>query len=156
VIYIGTNEVATITKHGVADVALFNPKDFSLLIGLVDNVIGQGKLLTVFVWECQNRRICVRGYRTVSLPLVDTFLLRLPDSMRSLIPITEAMKEPEKFPRVLSWCMLFVATLFTGFGVMGYMAYGSDIQTVVIVNLPQDDKFVQAVQFLYTVAIILR
>lgn len=52
--------------------------------------------------------------------------------------------------------MLFVATLFTTFGVMGYMAYGSDIQTVVIVNLPQDDKFVQAVQFLYTVAIILR
>ena len=52
--------------------------------------------------------------------------------------------------------MVFVATLFTGFGVMGYMAYGSDIQTVVIVNLPQDDKFVQAVQFLYTVAIILR
>jgi proton-coupled amino acid transporter len=28
------------------------------------------------------------------------------------------------------------------------MAYGSDIQTVVLVNLPQDDKFVQAVQFL--------
>lgn len=74
----------------------------------------------------------------------------------SLIPITEAMKEPQKFPRVLSGCMVFVATLFTGFGVMGYMAYGSDIQTVVIVNLPQDDKFVQAVQFLYTVAIILR
>jgi proton-coupled amino acid transporter len=66
------------------------------------------------------------------------------------------MKEPQKFPHVLSGCMVFVATLFTGFGVMGYMAYGSDIQTVVIVNLPQDDKFVQAVQFLYTVAIILR
>ncbi|KAJ9105499.1 hypothetical protein QFC21_001870 [Naganishia friedmannii] len=66
-----------------------------------------------------------------------------------------SMKEPQKFPRVLTGCMLFVAMLFTGFGVMGYMAYGSDIQTVVIVNLPQDDKFVQAVQFLYTVAIIL-
>lgn len=66
------------------------------------------------------------------------------------------MKEPQKFPRVLSGCMVGVAALFTGFGVMGYMAYGSDIQTVVIVNLPQDDKFVQAVQFLYTVAIILR
>jgi amino acid permease len=51
---------------------------------------------------------------------------------RSLIPITEAMKEPQKFPHVLSGCMVFVATLFTGFGVMGYMAYGSDIQTVVM------------------------
>lgn len=115
-IYIGTNEVATISRNGVADVALFNQKDFSLLIGTA-----------VFAFE----------------------------GIGLLIPITEAMKEPQKFPRVLTGCMVFVAMLFTGFGVMGYMAYGSDIQTVVIVNLPQDDKFVQAVQFLYTVAIIL-
>jgi proton-coupled amino acid transporter len=67
---------------------------------------------------------------------------------RSVIPITESMKEPKKFPLLLSAVMAIVATLFAGFGVLGYAAYGSDIQTVVIVNLPQDDKFVQAVQFL--------
>lgn len=44
--------------------------------------------------------------------------------------------------------MLVVAILFGGAGAVGYMAYGSEIQTVVLVNLPQDDKFVQAVQFL--------
>lgn len=33
VIYIGSNEVTTIVKHGVADVQLFNAKDFSLMIG---------------------------------------------------------------------------------------------------------------------------
>lgn len=93
-----------------------------------------------------------------SLPATQqtTWPLNCTRSGYRLIPITEAMKEPQKFPRVLTGCMVFVAMLFTGFGVMGYMAYGSDIQTVVIVNLPQDDKFVQAVQFLYTVAIILR
>ncbi len=32
-IYIGGNEVGTIATNGVADVALFNSKDFSLLIG---------------------------------------------------------------------------------------------------------------------------
>lgn len=58
------------------------------------------------------------------------------------------MKEPKKFPGVLSAVMLVVAVLFGGAGAVGYMAYGSDIQTVVLVNLPQDDKFVQAVQFL--------
>ena len=60
------------------------------------------------------------------------------------------MKEPKKFPGVLSGVMLVVAILFGGAGAVGYMAYGSDIQTVVLVNLPQDDKFVQAVQFLCT------
>ncbi|KAK4685254.1 solute carrier family 36 (proton-coupled amino acid transporter), partial [Tremellales sp. Uapishka_1] len=72
-----------------------------------------------------------------------------------VIPITESMKEPRKFPMVLSGVMAAVAILFTGAGLMSYMAYGSEIQTVVIVNLPQDDKFVQAVQFLYSVAILL-
>lgn len=66
----------------------------------------------------------------------------------SIIPITESMKQPQKLPGILSGVMLFVAILFAGFGVLGYGAYGKDIQTVVIVNLPQDDKFVQAVQFL--------
>jgi proton-coupled amino acid transporter len=62
------------------------------------------------------------------------------------------MKEPKKFPAVLSGVMLVVAILFGGAGAVGYMAYGSDIQTVVLVNLPQEDKFVQAVQFLCTSA----
>jgi proton-coupled amino acid transporter len=78
------------------------------------------------------------------------------DLFASLIPITEAMKEPHKFPKVLTLVMIGVALLFAGFGIMGYAAYGSDIQTVVIVNLPQDKKFVQVVQFLYTIAIVLR
>jgi amino acid permease len=60
------------------------------------------------------------------------------------------MKEPHKFPRALSGVMLFVSLLFAGAGAMGYMAYGSKVQTVVLVNLPQDNKFVQAVQFLCT------
>lgn len=58
------------------------------------------------------------------------------------------MKEPQKFPRALSAVMFVVAVLFAGFGVLGYAAYGSDVQTVVLTNLPQDQKFVQVSQFL--------
>lgn len=32
-VYIGSNEVAVIAKRGVADVMMFNPKNFPLLIG---------------------------------------------------------------------------------------------------------------------------
>ena len=45
--------------------------------------------------------------------------------------------------------------LFTGGGALSYLTYGSDVKTVVITNLPQDNKFVQAVQFLYATAILL-
>jgi len=38
---------------------------------------------------------------------------------------------------------------------LGYAAYGPAIKTVVITNLPQDKPFVQVVQFLYSLAILL-
>ena len=58
------------------------------------------------------------------------------------------MREPHKFPPILCGVMFIVAVLFAGFGFLGYAAYGGAINTVVIVNLPQDKKFVQVVQCL--------
>jgi hypothetical protein len=63
--------------------------------------------------------------------------------LHRLIRITEAMKEPRKFPPV-ELMHGFHCGLLTGFGVMGYMTYGSNDQTVVIVTLPRD-TFVKAV-----------
>lgn len=45
--------------------------------------------------------------------------------------------------------------MFGGAGALSYAAYGKEVQTVVLVNLPQDKKFVQVVQFLYSMAILL-
>jgi solute carrier family 36 (proton-coupled amino acid transporter) len=38
---------------------------------------------------------------------------------------------------------------------MSYLTFGADVQTVVIVNLDTASKFTQAVQFLYSLAIML-
>ena len=38
---------------------------------------------------------------------------------------------------------------------MSYLTFGSDVQTVVIVNLDTTSKFTQVVQFLYSLAILL-
>ncbi|KAI0749738.1 transmembrane amino acid transporter protein-domain-containing protein [Daedaleopsis nitida] len=72
-----------------------------------------------------------------------------------VIPITDAMKEPRKFPKVLTAVMLFLMVLFCGGGVMSYLTFGADVQTVVIVNLDTTSKLTQAVQFLYSLAIML-
>lgn len=45
--------------------------------------------------------------------------------------------------------------LFGGAGILSYLAYGSEVQTVILVNLPSDQKFVQVVQVLYASAILL-
>ncbi|KAH1487506.1 hypothetical protein KXW60_007353 [Aspergillus fumigatus] len=72
-----------------------------------------------------------------------------------IIPIQESMKEPRRFPGVLAGVMVLITIVFLSAGALSYAAYGSATQTVVILNLPQDDKFVNAVQFLYSLAILL-
>ena len=72
-----------------------------------------------------------------------------------IIPIQDGMRHPEKFPFVLFMVMIIITILFTSAGVLSYAAYGSHTKTVVLLNLPQDDKMVNGVQFLYSLAILL-
>jgi proton-coupled amino acid transporter len=72
-----------------------------------------------------------------------------------IIPIQESMRRPDKFPGVLAVVMVIITVLFTSIGALSYAAYGSHTRTVVILNLPQDSKLVNAVQFLYSLAILL-
>ncbi|KAJ2904024.1 putative vacuolar amino acid transporter [Zalerion maritima] len=72
-----------------------------------------------------------------------------------IIPIQESMKDQTKFPRVMGLVMLIITTLFIGMGAVSYAAYGSKTETVVLLNLPQDNRKVNAVQFLYSLAILL-
>ena len=72
-----------------------------------------------------------------------------------IIPIQESMKKPHTFPPVLGGVMILITVVFVSMGALSYAAYGSHTKTVVILNLPQDDKFVNAVQFLYSLAILL-
>jgi proton-coupled amino acid transporter len=72
-----------------------------------------------------------------------------------IIPIQESMKNPEKFPKVMFAIMVIITTLFTVMGAVSYAAYGSKTETVVLLNLPQDNKLVNGVQFLYSLAILL-
>jgi solute carrier family 36 (proton-coupled amino acid transporter) len=72
-----------------------------------------------------------------------------------IIPIQETMRKPEKFPRVLAIIMVLITAVFVSMGAFSYAAFGSKTETVVILNLPQDSKFVNGVQFLYSLAILL-
>ncbi|KAI9742349.1 MAG: neutral amino acid transporter [Claussenomyces sp. TS43310] len=72
-----------------------------------------------------------------------------------IIPIQESMRRPASFPPVLGLVMIVITVVFVSMGALSYAAYGSKTETVVILNLPQDDKLVNAVQFMYSLAILL-
>ncbi|KAI8363530.1 transmembrane amino acid transporter protein-domain-containing protein [Mortierella sp. GBAus27b] len=72
-----------------------------------------------------------------------------------IIPITESMAEPEKFPRVLAMTMAIVTLIFGSIGALCYSSFGSEIQTIVLLNLPIQDGMTITVEILYSCAIIL-
>ncbi len=72
-----------------------------------------------------------------------------------IIPIQQSMKDPSRFPPVLAGVMIFITVIFMLIGALSYAAFGPATKTVVLSNLPQDSKFVNAVQLLYALAILL-
>lgn len=72
-----------------------------------------------------------------------------------IIPIQTGMKDPRKFPSVLAGVMVIITIVFVSMGALSYAAFGSKTKTVVILNMPQDNKFVNGVQFIYSLAILL-
>ncbi|KAF9430016.1 neutral amino acid transporter [Podila epigama] len=72
-----------------------------------------------------------------------------------VIPITESMDKPEKFPRVLALTMMIVTIIFTSVGALCYAAFGSHVETIVLLNLPIQGGMTVTVEILYSLAIIL-
>jgi proton-coupled amino acid transporter len=72
-----------------------------------------------------------------------------------IIPIQSGMKDPKKFPKVLGGVMIIITIVFVSAGALSYAAFGSKTKTVVLLNMPQDNKFVNGVQFIYSLAILL-
>ncbi|KAK9709857.1 hypothetical protein K7432_008754 [Basidiobolus ranarum] len=72
-----------------------------------------------------------------------------------VIPIVNAMKEPEKFPRMMVTAMVVMTVLFVSVGALSYSAFGDEIQTVVLLNLPYKHPITESVQVFYVMAIVL-
>lgn len=97
----------------------------------------------------------IKAFNPVSWTLLIGTAIFTYEGIGLIIPIQESMKRPEKFPKVLALVMGVITVVFLSSGVLGYATFGSKTETVVLLNLPQDDKFVNGVQFLYSAAILL-
>lgn len=72
-----------------------------------------------------------------------------------LIPIQESMKNPARFQSTLSGVMIVVTIVFISCGLICYSAFGSNVETVVLLNFPQDTYYTALVQLFYALAILL-
>lgn len=64
------------------------------------------------------------------------------------------MKKPERFPAVLTFVMVLVACTLCIVGALGYIAFGENVKTVALLNLPAG-IIPNTVQLGYAVAVLL-
>ncbi|KAF9583745.1 neutral amino acid transporter [Lunasporangiospora selenospora] len=76
-----------------------------------------------------------------------------------VIPICGSMANPKQFPRALTIVLTVVCVLLVSFGSLGYAAYGDNVQTIVLDDLPSGTKGEKAgknaIQLLYIIAVFL-
>lgn len=65
------------------------------------------------------------------------------------------MKRPRNFDMLLYTVMTIITILFTAAGVLSYGTFGAETKTEILSNLPQTDRLVNTVQFLYSLAILV-
>ncbi|KAI1316886.1 neutral amino acid transporter [Mortierella claussenii] len=116
----------------------------------------------VYLWYFSIHNLAVNGVGpNIALFNRDDFALFIGTAVFSfegiglVIPITESMAEPEKFPRVLAMTITVVALIFMSVGALCYSSFGSNVQTIVVLNLPIKSGWTITVEILYSLAIIL-
>lgn len=72
-----------------------------------------------------------------------------------ILPIQNSMKEPEKFAKLLYLVMLIITIIFTSVGAMSYATFGHFTKTEVLSNFPQSSKLVNAIQAIYSAAVLV-
>ncbi|KAI0437831.1 transmembrane amino acid transporter [Xylaria telfairii] len=71
-----------------------------------------------------------------------------------ILPIQSSMAKPERFEWLLGVVMFLITIIFTAVGVLCYATFGKNTSIEIINNYPQTSKFVNAVQFLYSLAVL--
>jgi proton-coupled amino acid transporter len=72
-----------------------------------------------------------------------------------ILPIQSSMKKPQQFGKLLAVVMVIITIIFATVGFLSYAAFGEDTRVEIITNFPQDSKLVNAVQFLYCLAVLV-
>lgn len=72
-----------------------------------------------------------------------------------ILPIELSMPNPKEFPRVLAISMVAITLLFTTVGVLGYLTFGENVETIILLNLPYSNISIKIILILYSLAVFL-
>ncbi|KAK0387256.1 hypothetical protein NLU13_5569 [Sarocladium strictum] len=123
--------------------------DVFILIGLV------------YIWYFDAHTLFTRGmepsvqlFNPSSFPLTVGSAIFTFEGIGLILPIQSSMKKPEHFSKLLYFVMLLITIIYTSVGALCYATFGEKTKIQVISNFPQDSALVNAVQFLYSLAVL--
>lgn len=115
----------------------------------------------VYIWQYDIRSLAEFGMNeSVQLFSPSTFPLTIGSAIFTfegiglILPIQSSMKKPEHFSKLLYLIMFIITCVFTSIGALCYATFGEFTKIQIISNFPQDSKLVNAVQFLYSLAVL--
>lgn len=72
-----------------------------------------------------------------------------------IIPVQDSMRTPEKFPLILGLVILSSGILFLSIAVIGYLAFGDQVETIILQSLSTGGIIVALLQLIYSFAIMI-
>lgn len=126
---------------------------------LADVFIGVG---LIYIWQYDIRSLSTRGIApSVTLFNDRSFTLTIGSAIFTfegiglILPIQSSMREPQKFSYLLYLVMFIITVIFTSVGALCYATFGDETKIQIISNFPRDSKLVNAVQFIYSMAVLV-
>jgi proton-coupled amino acid transporter len=71
-----------------------------------------------------------------------------------VLPVSNAMRDSQKFPKVLMFAILTILILMLWVGAMNYVAFGDTVETIIFLNMPKG-RVTQVVMSMYAMAVFL-
>lgn len=115
-----------------------------------------------YIWYYDISTLATQGlHSTVTLFNPASFTLTIGaaiftfEGIGLILPIQSSMAEPERFSRLLYIVMIIITVVFASIGALCYATFGTSTNVEIISNFPQTSKLVNAVQFLYSIAVLV-
>lgn len=114
----------------------------------------------VYIWYYDINALATRGpapiryFNPVDFPLTIGSAIFTFEGIGLILPIQSSMKKPHHFGPLLYFVMFLITIIFTSVGALCYATFGEETKIQIISNFPQDSALVNAVQFLYSLAVL--
>ncbi|KAJ2615178.1 hypothetical protein H4S08_001361 [Coemansia sp. RSA 1365] len=127
-------------------------------MALLANVLIIGSLAYLLgfdVWSISaNGPAEVVNYNPARFPLLVGTAVYSFEGVTLVIPILESLRDQRSFGRVLTLAISLCMVLFLCVGSLSYLTFGSNVEAVVLLNLPNTSSWTLIAQLLYSVAIL--